>query len=261
MRRRRARDGDVVPRAHGAAVAGEILPHRAGTRARPAVGPGPDGVRRRKLVQVMAEVARRRQIWRPPILIPAVSLDEVQRPARRRQRFPVVRIQFQRREAKVVGDVLAASQPGTDDHARHRGPVEDGARRDVRHRDAVLFRHRPDCGKQRLKPAPAARRLDEAAVFHLRPRLHSVGARVRGIQPAFGQESARQRSVREECDPVPETDLRHGAGGTRVEKGERDLVRDDVDPAVEHHVEVDGVEVRESEVSDQPLVPQLLKGK
>ena len=125
----------------------------------------------------------------------------------------------------------------------------------------MLLRHRPDRPEQRLQPIPAARRLHEAAVLHLGPRLHAVRPRIVHIEPALGQKAARQRSVGEELDPAFETDVRHRAGGASVEEGERNLVRDDLDAGVEDHVEVHGVEVREPEVPDQPFVLQLLEGE
>src|SRR5690606_1327584 len=141
VQRRRARDEHAPALPHRAGVAGEVLPHRA--RADPAaaaVVPG-DGVGPRHLAQVVAEVARRREVRRPAVLVAAVAGYGAEPLGRGRELGDVVVAEAQLEQAQRVVDVLALAQAGADDDAADAGGVEDRARRDVRHRDAVAPGH------------------------------------------------------------------------------------------------------------------------
>src|SRR6185503_8742774 len=127
MRGGGAGDEDAIAAADRAAVAGHRLPRRAALAA----AVGRDFVGRRKFLDVVAQVARRGEERRLAIFVAAVAGDSFEGGLRQRDRAPVVVVEPEGKDARVIGDVLRFAEARADDDAGYRGLVEDGAAGDV----------------------------------------------------------------------------------------------------------------------------------
>src|SRR5215207_2933592 len=203
---------------------------------------------------MMREVAGSSQERRPAVFVAAVPAMRSRPREGLRETGPVLVVESEGENARIVGAVLALAKPCADDHSGNGGLVEHESCRHVGKRYAVLAGDRGKRGEDSLEHAPSANGVDEALVLHAAP-IAEVG-RLGPRQPALREQAAGQRAVGKQTNAAREAEIAHCTGSAPIEHGKGDLVRDDWDPLPYQHSEVVGIEVGDADVSDEALLAQ-----